>query len=82
MSARPKVNDDEVKDVARIRFDDDVKLLVQLAFRHLSGKAFKNINRMGNQGLRALLTPLVGNKRVRAMQEESGVSVNHHANGK
>lgn len=66
--------ENEVKDVGRIRWEPDVKMLLGLAFRNLTGRPFKNINRIGNHALRVLLTPLVGNKKVRTVQKEMGVT--------
>lgn len=79
---KPRLNDteNEIKDVGRIRFEPDVKMLLGLAFRNLTGSPYKNINRLGNHAIRKLLTPLVGNKRIRSLQERLGVTT--ETNGK
>lgn len=57
-----------------VRPDDDVRLLLEKA-ADLPGREFRNWSRMANAALRSFLTPLVGNKRIRNLQEKMGVKV-------
>ena len=55
-----------------VRMDKDVELLVVAAMR--SGN-WKNENRMANQVLRQVLTPLHPSKKISNLQEKMGVKL-------